>query len=89
VDDLTLLEQELKQFIIDTMRLEDLSVDDIDSDAPLFFDGLGLDSLDALELGVGISKKYDIKLNNTPKENQKIFSNVKAMAKFVSENRKK
>ena len=89
MDDLTLLEQELKQFIIDTMRLEDLSVDDIDSDAPLFFDGLGLDSLDALELGVGISKKYDIKLNNTPKENQKIFSNVKAMAKFVSENRKK
>ena len=56
------LELELKQLIIDSLDLEDISADDIDSDDALFVDGLGLDSIDALELGVALQKKYGIKL---------------------------
>jgi len=77
------LEGELKQFIIDTLKLEDVTAADIDTDAPLFFEGLGLDSLDALELGVGISKKFGIQLSNDPVENREIFASVKTMADFI------
>jgi len=55
------MENELKQLIIDTLDLEDISVADIDSQAPLFNDGLGLDSIDALELGLAIRKKIQRK----------------------------
>lgn len=54
---MTSLETELKAFIIETLNLEDISVEDIDSEEALFVDGLGLDSIDALELGVAIQKK--------------------------------
>ena len=57
------LEQDLKQLIISTLDLEDIHSDDIDSEAPLFGDGLGLDSIDALELGLAVSKQYDIKID--------------------------
>lgn len=79
----TEIEAEVKAIIIETLRLEDMTPDDISSVDPLFNDGLGLDSLDALELGIAISKKYDIKLKSDPEENQKIFASVNAMAQFV------
>ena len=79
-------ENEIKQLIIESLRLEDISADDIVSEEPLFNDGLGLDSLDALELGVAISKKYNIKLSNDPAGNRKVFASVRAMAAFVKDN---
>ncbi|MDG2898298.1 phosphopantetheine-binding protein, partial [Vibrio parahaemolyticus] len=54
------LHNDIKQLIIDALNLEDLTVDDIETDAPLFGDGLGLDSIDALELGLAIKKQYNI-----------------------------
>jgi acyl carrier protein len=82
-DHMDSLEQELKEFIISALKLEDISPESIDVEAPLFVEGLGLDSLDALELGVGISKKYGIQLSNDPTENREIFASVKAMAAFI------
>ena len=62
------LYQEIKQLIIDSLNLEDLSVDDIETEAPLFVDGLGLDSIDALELGMAIKQKYGITLSSNNEE---------------------
>lgn len=79
---------ELKKEIINALNLEDITPDDIDDDAPLFGSGLGLDSIDALELIVLLEKKYGIKLEN-PSKGKEIFKSVSVMAKFVAENRKK
>jgi acyl carrier protein len=81
------LEDELKNLIVDTLRLEDVQPADIQSEEPLFFDGLGLDSLDALELGVAVSRKYGIRLTNDPDENRQVFASVRAMADFIHKNR--
>lgn len=81
------LEQELAQFIIDTLSLEDVKVSDIDPSAPLFVQGLGLDSIDALELGVGLQKKYGIKLSADAAETKKHFSSVQGLAALVSAHR--
>lgn len=77
------LEQELKQLIIDTLDLEDISVDDIASDQPLFVEGLGLDSIDALELGLALQKQYGVKLDADSEETRGHFASVKALAAFV------
>ncbi|MDO9139463.1 MAG: phosphopantetheine-binding protein [Methylobacter sp.] len=77
------MENELKQLIIDTLDLEDMSVGDIDNDAPLFNDGLGLDSIDALELGLAIRKKYGIKIEADKEDVVKIFSSVSTLAKYI------
>jgi acyl carrier protein len=82
------LEVELKQFIIETLNLEDLKPDDIDAAAPLFVEGLGLDSIDALELGVGLQKKYGIKLSADSAETKKHFASVRALADLVATNRR-
>ncbi len=82
------LEVELKQFIIETLNLEDVKPDDIDAAAPLFVEGLGLDSIDALELGVGLQKKYGIKLSADSAETKKHFASVRALADLVSTNRR-
>jgi len=79
---------ELKQEIITQLNLEDLQPADIDADAPLFGDGLGLDSIDALELIVLLEKKYGIKIKN-PAEGKQIFQSVKVMADYVAANRTK
>jgi acyl carrier protein len=78
------LEVELKQLIIEALNLEDVAVEDIDSDAPLFGDGLGLDSIDALELGVAIRRRYQVKLDAETEEVRQHFSSVSALARFVS-----
>ncbi len=81
------LEQELAQFIIDTLNLEDVKPADIDPSAPLFVKGLGLDSIDALELGVGLQKKYGIKLSSDAAETRKHFASVQALAALVTTHR--
>ncbi|HEY8037864.1 MAG TPA: phosphopantetheine-binding protein [Methylobacter sp.] len=77
------MENELKQLIIDTLDLEDISVADIDSHAPLFNDGLGLDSIDALELGLAIRKKYNVKIDAEKEDVVKIFASVSALAEYI------
>ena len=80
---------ELKQRIIEALNLEEMTPDDIDADAPLFGeDGLGLDSIDALELIVLMEKRYGIKLAS-PAESKAIFKSVRTIAEYVNENRKK
>ena len=81
------LENELKQMIVDTLNLEDITIADIDADAPLFGDGLGLDSIDALELGVAMQKNYGIKLNSESEDTKQHFSSVKNLALLVAQSR--
>ncbi|AMC34384.1 phosphopantetheine-binding protein [Janthinobacterium sp. B9-8] len=78
------LEQEIKQLIISALNLEDLSPDDIDASAPLFVDGLGLDSIDALELGLALQKSYGVSLSADSSETRAHFASVQALAAFVS-----
>lgn len=82
------LKQELKSKIIEVLNLEDVSVEDINDNDALFGDGLGLDSIDALELIVLLDKEYGIKLTD-PKEGRVIFESVETMAKYISEHRTK
>jgi acyl carrier protein len=77
------MENELKQLIIDTLDLEDISAADIDSQAPLFNDGLGLDSIDALELGLAIRKKYNVKIDAEKEDVVKIFASVSTLADYI------
>ena len=79
---------EIKEMIISGLNLEDMSVADIDENAPLFGDGLGLDSVDALELGLLIQKKYDIVINSKTENVKEIFASVANLAKFIEKNRK-
>ena len=79
---------ELKEQLIDVLNLEEMTPDDIDTDAPLFGNGLGLDSIDALEIIVLLEKKYGIKLANAA-EGKAIFTSVRSIADYVSKNRKK
>ena len=81
------LELEIKKLIIESLELEDITPDDIVSDEPLFVDGLGLDSIDALELIVLLEKNYGIKIED-PKDGRKIFFSVRTMAEFITENQK-
>lgn len=78
----------LKEQIIDALNLEEMTPDEIENDAPLFGNGLGLDSIDALELIVLLEKHYGIKLSN-PAEGKEIFKSVSTIAEFVEKNRKK
>ncbi len=76
----------LKKQVIEQLNLEDLNPDDIDEKDPLFGDGLGLDSIDALELIVLLEREYGIKIDD-PAEGKKIFTSIETMAKYISENR--
>ena len=83
------LELEIKKLIISSLNLEDHQPEDINSEESLFADSLGLDSIDALELGVALQKKYGLELSNVTKTEGKHFYSVATLAKFVSENRTK
>ena len=76
----------LKQEIIEVLNLEDVKPEDIDNDAPLFGEGLGLDSIDALELIVLMEKNYGIKLQD-PAKGKEIFKSINVMADFIQKNR--
>jgi len=81
------LETELKKLIIDALNLEDMSIDDIEAGEPLFGDGLGLDSIDALELGLAIKKQYHVVLDADDTETREHFASVTNLAKYISANR--
>lgn len=77
------LGRELKELIIESLDLEDVTPEDIDDDEPLFVDGLGLDSIDALELGMQIQKKYNLKLDANNEANKQHFASVNALRRFI------
>lgn len=80
---------ELKELIISGLNLEDVAPSEINDDEPLFGDGLGLDSVDALELGLLVQKKYGIVLNSKTQNLKQIFSSVASLAQYIAENRSK
>lgn len=82
------LKQELKEKIIEQLNLEDVAVEDIEDKDALFGDGLGLDSIDALELIVMLDKDYGIKLTD-PQDGKRIFESVEVMATYIKEHRTK
>mgnify|MGYP003465905501 FL=1 len=77
------LADELKQMIIDVLALEDISIDDIETEAALFGDGLGLDSIDALELGLALKKRYNIHLNAESAETKQYFKSIQSLVALV------
>jgi acyl carrier protein len=77
------LENKIKELLVASLDLEDVTVDDIETDAPLFGDGLGLDSIDALELGMAVRKNFNIAFSSDKAENKKIFYSVKTLADYV------
>lgn len=83
------LEDEVKQFIIDVLQLEDITAADIDADAPLFIEGLGLDSIDALELGVALQKRYGISMTGDAEEIRRHFASVRSLGVMITSHRKK
>jgi acyl carrier protein len=80
------LENEIKQLIVGAVDVEGLSVESIGSEEPLFGDGVGLDSIDALEIGAAIKKKYQVKFKTNAEENRAHFRSVSSLAQFVAEN---
>lgn len=83
------LEQEIAVLVIDALNLEDISPSDIDPCAALFVDGLGLDSIDALELGLALQKRYGVTMSADGQETRQHFSSVRALAAFVGAARTK
>ena len=81
------LKQEIKELIISSLELEDVKPENIKDDAPIFGTGLGLDSIDALEVGVAIKKKFGVKLSAENEDSKKHFASVNALAEFISANR--
>ena len=79
------LEQEIKELLISTLNLEDIKPDDIDREAALFVDGLGLDSIDALELGLALQKRYGLTMGSDTESTRKHFASIAALAQFVSQ----
>jgi acyl carrier protein len=78
------LEQTIKQMIIDTLELEEVTIEDIDPEAPLFGEGLGLDSIDALELGLALQKRYGITFNSESDETRHYFYSVNTLVALVA-----
>ena len=83
------LENELKRLIVETLMLEDLRPVEIDSEAPLFNEGLGLDSIDSLDLAMALEDQYGVRTQDDSSENRRHFASVKALAAFVAANRTK
>ncbi len=81
------LESEIKELLISALRLEDVTPESIDPAAPIFGEGLGLDSIDALELGIAVQKKYGIKMSADAAENKNHFASVRNLARFVQSRR--
>jgi acyl carrier protein len=81
------LELEIKGLIIDSLLLEDMTPDDIDASEPLFGDGLGLDSIDVLEIAMVIEERFGVVVDDDPDANQERFESVRSLAKFVAAKR--
>ncbi|MCK5355865.1 MAG: acyl carrier protein [Methyloprofundus sp.] len=80
---------ELKTLLIEGLHLEDVSAEEIIADEPLFGEGLGLDSIDALEIAVLLDRKYGVKITSEDDRNQQIFASLNSLAEFVAQNRTK
>lgn len=82
------IEAKLKDTVVSSLDLEDLAPTDIETDVPLFGEGLGLDSIDALELGMAVKKAFGITFSSNPAENRQIFRSVKTLADYVESQQK-
>ena len=78
------IERDLKRLIVTALNLEDIAPEDIDSEEPLFGEGLGLDSIDGLELGVAIRKAYGVRIEAVNEEVRRIFANVRSIAAYIT-----
>ncbi len=81
------LAEGIKKLIVEALALEDIAPEEIETEAPLFVEGLGLDSIDALELAMALEEKYGVTVGDDPDENQKIFFSVQSLAEFVTAQR--
>ena len=77
------LEEKLKELVVSSLDLEDITAADIETDIPLFGEGLGLDSIDALELGMAVKKAFGVVFSQDPSDNKAIFRSVKTLADFI------
>lgn len=82
------LRDEIAALIVETLDLDDITAEDIDPMAPLFGEGLGLDSIDALELSFVIAKNYNVKLRSDDERNLEIFASLTSLADHIAKNRK-
>ena len=80
-------ERELAHLIVQAVNLETVKAEDIDPEAPLFGAGLGLDSIDALEIALEVSKRYGLQLRSDDEQNRRIFASLRALARHIEENR--
>jgi acyl carrier protein len=87
--DLSPLELEIACAIVEALNLEDVRAEDIEPEEPLFRDGLGLDSIDALEIALAISMKYGFQIRSDDDDNTRIFASLRALSRHVEENRVK
>lgn len=85
--DLSPLELEVAELIVDRLNLEEVDARDIDPEAPLFGEGLGLDSIDALELALAVSRKYGVELRADNSDNARIFSSLRALCEYIASRR--
>jgi acyl carrier protein len=83
------VEEEVKELIIDVLQLENITPADIDPDEALFVEGLGLDSIDALELGVALHKRYGISLSGESEEVRRHFASVRSLVTMIASHRTK
>lgn len=81
------LEKEIKDLIVEALMLDDVTADEIESDAALFVEGLGLDSIDALELAIAIDKKYGVKIKAEDESTRDVFRSVRSLAAHVAKAR--
>ena len=84
----TQFELEIKNFLIEILNLEDITADDIDAEAPLFGEGLGLDSVDALEIGIALKKRYGISFDPKSETTRNHFFSVRSLATFLETQKK-
>ena len=80
-------ERELAELLVESLNLDDVAADSIDPEAPLFNTGLGLDSIDALELALAISKKYGFQLRSDNEDNRRIFASLRALSEHIQQHR--
>ena len=83
----TSIHDELKELIVETLALEDITATEIETDLPLFVEGLGLDSIDSLEIAMVLEERYGVTLDDDPDTNREIFESVRSLGVFITENR--
>ena len=81
------LEAEIKALIVEALALEDVKPEEIETEAPLFVEGLGLDSIDVLEVALAVSRQYGVKLRSDDEASPKIFSSLRALNQHIQEHR--